>query len=74
MEEEEVSNILIDIIGEFVKDENAKFLEEQKMATSVFWSFALGVINNDEFSNDKIISLTYAIQWLRDNEKLLKGR
>ena len=44
------------------------------MATSVFWSFALGVINNDEFSDDKIISLTYAIQWLRDNEKLLKGR
>ena len=74
MEEEEVSQILIEIVGEFIKKENSEFLEEQKMATSVFWSFALGVIQNDEFSEDKIISLTYAVQWLRDNEHLLKGR
>ncbi len=74
MEEEEVSQILIEIVGEFIKEENNEFLEEQKMATSIFWSFALGVIKNNEFSEDKIISLTHAIQWLRDNEHLLKGR
>ena len=48
MQDEEIDAILIDIVQEFVKPENQKQLDHQKLASSIFYSFAIGVLNNNE--------------------------
>lgn len=73
MNEEEIEEILLEIIQEFVKPENQKTLDNQKLASSVFFSFAIGVLNNNEFDEDKISDLLYVVDWLRDNEEILAG-
>lgn len=73
MNEEEIEEILLEIIQEFVKPENQKTLDNQKLASSVFFSFAIGVLNNNEFDEDKISDLLYVVDWLRDNEQILAG-
>ena len=73
MNEEEIEAILLDIIKEFVKPKNQKLLDNQKLASSVFYSFTIGVLNNNEFDEDKISDLLYVVDWLRDNEEALAG-
>lgn len=73
MNEEEIEAILLDIIKEFVQPKNQKLLDNQKLASSVFFSFAIGVLNNNEFDEDKISDLLYVVDWLRDNEDVLAG-
>ena len=73
MYDEEVEDILLSIIKEFVKTENKKFLDEQKLASSVFYSFAVGVLGNNELDEDKISSLLMAKRWLQEKEDILKG-
>lgn len=73
MNEEEIEQILFEIIGEFVKPENQKQLDNQKLASSVFFSFAVGVLNNNEFDEDKIDNLLYVVNWLREREDVLAG-
>ena len=73
MNEEEIEQILLEIVGEFVKPENQKQLDNQKLASSVFFSFAIGVLNNNEFDEDKINDLLYVVDWLREREDVLAG-
>ena len=73
MQDEEIDAILIDIVQEFVKPENQKQLDHQKLASSIFYSFAIGVLNNNEFEDEKIYDLQYVIEWLQNNEELLAG-
>lgn len=73
MNDEEIEEILLQIVQEFVKPENQKQLDNQKLASSVFYSFAIGVLNNNEFDEDKISNLLYVVDWLQDNEEVLAG-
>ena len=71
MNDEEIEEILLQIVQEFVKPENQKQLDNQKLASSVFYSFAIGVLNNNEF--DKINDLLYVVDWLKEREDVLAG-
>lgn len=73
MEDEEIEEILLEIVQEFVKPENQKQLDNQKLASSIFYSFAVGVLSNDEYEDEKIYDLQYVIEWLQDREDLLAG-
>ena len=73
MLDEDIDAILIDIVEEFLKPKNQQQLEHQKLASSIFYSFAIGVINNDEYDSEKISNLQYVIEWLQDNKDLLAG-
>ena len=73
MLEEDIDAILLKIVEEFIKPENASFIEEQKLASSIFYSFAVGTINGDEVVEEKIDNLKYVIDWIHDHEGILKG-
>jgi len=73
MLEEEIDQILLEIVEEFLQPKNKQLLDHQKLASSIFYSFAIGVINNDEYDSEKISNLQYVINWLQDNEQLLAG-
>lgn len=73
MNEEEIEQILLEIVGEFVKPENQKQLDNQKLASSVFFSFAIGVLNNNEYEVEKIDNLLFVVDWLREHEDVLAG-
>ena len=73
MNDEEIEEILLQIVQEFVKPENQKQLDNQKLASSVFYSFAIGVLNNNEFDEDKISDLLYVVDWLKEKEDVLAG-
>lgn len=73
MNEEEIEEILLEIVKEFIKPANQKQLDNQKLASSIFYSFAIGVLNNDEFEVDQINDLKYVIDWLQLHEEELAG-
>lgn len=73
MNDDDIDVILIDIIKEFTQKENLKILDEQKLASSIFFSFALGVLNNDDDEIEKLDNLQYCVEWLRDHEDLLNN-
>ena len=73
MNDEEIEEILLQIVQEFVKPENQRQLDNQKLASSVFYSFAIGVLNNNEFEVDKINDLLYVVDWLHEREDVLAG-
>lgn len=73
MIEEEIDQILLEITEEFIKPENRKQLDHQKLASSIFYSFAIGVLNNDDLDDEKISNLQYVVTWLQDNEEILAG-
>lgn len=74
MDTEDIDNILIEIVREFVQPDNyARIINEQVLANAIFYSFAVGALNNNENEYDTIQSLLYVINWIEDNEKVLKG-
>lgn len=73
MLEEEIDQILLQIVEEFVKPENQDQLDNQRLASSIFYSFAVGTLKNNEFAEDKIEDLIYVIEWLQEKEDLLAG-
>lgn len=73
MIEEKIDQILLEITEEFIKPENRKQLDHQKLASSIFYSFAIGVLNNDDLDDEKISNLQYVVTWLQDNEEILAG-
>ena len=73
MNEEEIETILLEIVSEFIKPENQKQLDNQKLASSIFYSFAIGVLNNNEFDEDKISDLLFVVSWLKEQEDVLAG-
>lgn len=74
MDTEDIDNILIEIVKEFVQTENyTRIIDEQVLANAIFYSFAVGALNNDENEYDTIQSLLYVINWIEDNETILKG-
>jgi hypothetical protein len=74
MESEYIDEVLIEITKEFTKPQNFKRLvDEQVLANAIFYSFAVGALNNDEDEYETVESLKYVIQWIEDKEHLLKG-
>lgn len=73
MDTSDIDFILIDIIKEFTKPESQKILYNQRLGSSIFFSFADGVLRNDEDNDDKIDALSYSMQWIRDHESLLNN-
>lgn len=74
MEPEHIDNILIEITREFTKPQNFnRILNEQVLANAIFYSFVIGVLNNDEDEYDKIEDIQYVKEWIEEKEHLLKG-
>ena len=73
MDTEDIDNIVLSIVQEFVKPENYYRLDEQKLASSIFYSFAIGVLNSNEIDEEKIYNLQYVVRWLQEKEDILKG-
>lgn len=73
MIEDEIDDILLEITEEFIKPKNRKLLDHQKLASSIFYSFAIGVLKNDDYDDEKISNLQYVVEWLQDNEDVLAG-
>ena len=73
MDEEHIDQILLEITEEFIKPKNRKQLDHQKLASSIFYSFAIGVLNNDDYDDEKLSNLRYVVDWLQDNEEILAG-
>lgn len=73
MHEDDIDLILIEIIKEFTKPDNLKILDSQKLASSIFFSFAQGVLHNEDDEEEKISNLVYCTEWLREHDKLLEN-
>lgn len=73
MDIEEIDEIILQIVSEFVKPENKEYLDEQKLASSIFYSFAIGVLNNNEIDEEKINNLQYVVEWLQEKKNILKN-
>ena len=73
MIEDEIDEILLEITKEFIKPKNQKQLDHQKLASSIFYSFAIGVLQNDDYDDEKLANLQYVVNWLQDNKKTLAG-
>lgn len=74
MDDEYIEEILIEITKEFTKPQNFKrLIDEQVLANAIFYSFAVGALNNDESDEETVDNLKYVIQWIEDKEHLLKG-
>ena len=54
MDTDDIDLILIDIIKEFTQPENLHILDSQKLASSIFFSFAVGVLKNDDDVEEKL--------------------
>ena len=74
MESDYIDEVLIEIVKEFTKPQNfQRLVDEQVLANAVFYSFAVGALNNDEDDTDTIEALKYVIEWIEGKEHLLKG-
>lgn len=75
MNNEEIDEILITIVKEFVQPENfQRILDEQVLANAIFYSFAVGRLKHaDDEENEVVDDLKYVQQWIEDNQKLLYG-
>ena len=72
MEQNVMDGILIDIVAEFLQPQNMKILDSQKLGSSIFFSFAIGVLNNDDVNDEKIENLKYCIRWIQDHKDLFE--
>ena len=74
METEDIDNILIEIVKEFTKPQNfQRIMDEQVLANAIFYSFAIGALNNNDDDEDTVEALKYVIDWIENKEHLLKG-
>ena len=73
MDTDDIDLILIDIIKEFTQPENLHILDSQKLASSIFFSFAVGVFKNDDDVEEKLKNLKYCMSWILDHEDILKN-
>ena len=72
MDERTIELILIDVIKKLTIENDIKLLDSQKLATSVFFSFVQGVLNNDEDNDEKIEDIKYCVKYINEHEKLFK--
>lgn len=75
MNNEEIDNILIEIVKEFIQPENfQRLMDEQVLANAIFYSFVVGRLKYAENEEvEAIEDIKYVQQWILDNEKLLFG-
>lgn len=72
MDEYTIELILIDVVKKLTMENDIKLLDSQKLATSVFFSFVQGVLNNDEDNDEKIKDIRYCTEYINQHEKLFK--
>ena len=74
METDDIDDILIEIVKNFTQPQNfQRILNDQVLANAIFYSFAIGALNNDEDEYDTVEALKYVIKWIEEKEHLLKG-
>ena len=72
MDEDEIERILGYVVQELTKEENLWRLDQQRLATSIFFSFVQGVLNNKENNDEKIESIRYCVDYIKRNETSFK--
>ena len=75
MNEEEIDNLLITIVKEFVKPENfQRILDEQVLANAIFYSFVVGRLKHIDNNEEEIVEdIQYVQSWIEDKQDLLLG-
>ena len=74
MEPDVIDEILIEIVKEFTQPQNfQRILDEQVLANAIFYSFAIGILNKVEDSQEAIEDLQYVRKWIEDKQDILIG-
>lgn len=74
MNYQETAKINHEIYQELSKASNRWKLNQQELAASIFYSFAIWVLNNNETDAGKVESLKNCDRWLKENEDIVRGR
>lgn len=75
MNNEDIDEILITIVKEFVQPENfQRILDEQVLANAIFYSFTVGRLKHAKDEEyEAIEDLKYVQEWIENNQELLYG-
>lgn len=75
MEENQIDELLITIVKEFIQPENFRRIEnEQVLANAIFYSFVVGRIKHaDDEEYEAIQDIRYVQKWIEDKQDLLLG-
>lgn len=75
MKPEDIDDILITIVKEFIQPENfQRIMDEQVLANAIFYSFAVGVLKYADGNEiESIADLKYVQQWIEDKQDILIG-
>lgn len=75
MQEEEIDELLITIVEEFIKPENfQRILDEQVLANAIFYSFVVGRLKHVDNNEEEVIEdLKYVQSWIEKHQDLLLG-
>ena len=73
--EEEIDELLITIVKEFIKPENFKrILDEQVLANAIFYSFVVGRLKHVDDNEEEVVSdIQYVQSWIEGHQDLLLG-
>ena len=75
MNNEEIDELLITIVKEFIEPENfQRILDEQVLANAIFYSFTVGRLKHaDNEEEEAIEDLRYVQSWIESKQELLLG-
>ena len=75
MNDEEIDELLITIVKEFVKPANfERIISEQVLANAIFYSFTVGRLKHADGEEEEAIEdLRYVKEWIEHHQDLLYG-
>ena len=75
MQDEEIDELLLTIVKEFVQPENfQRILDEQVLANAIFYSFVVGRLKHADNEEEEVVDdLRYVQSWIERNSDLLLG-
>ena len=75
MKEEEIDELLITIVKEFIEPENfQRILDEQVLANAIFYSFVIGRLKYVDNNEEEVVEdIKYVQSWIESHQDLLLG-
>jgi hypothetical protein len=72
MENEELRVIIEEVLDEISRPENRPAIEVQKLATALFYSVGLGILNNNDSDSEKVENLKFLASYIRVHDELMQ--
>lgn len=72
MENEELSLIIEEVLDEISRPEYMPEIEVQKLATALFYSVGLGILNNNDSDSEKVENLKFLADYVRIHDELMQ--